>query len=281
MKEKVSICIPVYNAENTIVDTLYSAINQTYKNIEILIIDNCSEDNTVSIIKNIEDDRIVFFQNDTNIGMTANWNECIKKSTGEYIHFLCADDYIDPECIEKKIAAFNRDEEIVLVTSARDVVDDNNVVIHKRQFYNKNVIVEGKKFAKKSLFIGNIFGEPSCVMFKKRVLKKTGNFSDNLCYTTDWELWIRIASTGKIAYLSRSLTKFRISVSSITSSIRLGRVLEDDKNMINNLIDNNTVKISCGDYFIHRAVLTVRDVIRLFFVKTIKMKGILNKIADR
>ena len=72
---KVSICIPVFNGEDTIEDTIKSAINQTYKNIEILVIDNKSTDRTAEIVSGIKDERLVFYQNDTNLGMAGNWNE--------------------------------------------------------------------------------------------------------------------------------------------------------------------------------------------------------------
>ena len=70
----VSVCVPVYNGANTIEETIKSIIDQTYKNIEIIVVDNCSTDNTVSILRAIDDERLKIYVNDSNLGMEGNWN---------------------------------------------------------------------------------------------------------------------------------------------------------------------------------------------------------------
>jgi glycosyltransferase involved in cell wall biosynthesis len=82
----VSICIPAYNGGHLISRAIESCLNQTYTNLEIVIVDDCSSDNTVEIIKNFQskDQRIKFFRNESNLGLALNFFETFKKSSGEY-----------------------------------------------------------------------------------------------------------------------------------------------------------------------------------------------------
>ena len=87
-KVEVSICIPVYNAEEYIERTIESILNQKFSNFELIIIDNCSTDNTVDKINQFKDTRIRFYKNETNLGMVKNWNECLKKIQGKYVNIV-------------------------------------------------------------------------------------------------------------------------------------------------------------------------------------------------
>lgn len=86
MNSLVSILIPVYNRENLVGETIESAINQTYKNIEIIIVDNCSTDNTWQVLQDYaqKDNRIRIFQNPENIGLVRNWERCIDVANNRY-----------------------------------------------------------------------------------------------------------------------------------------------------------------------------------------------------
>src|SRR6478672_8774736 len=97
----VSICIPVYNGERFIDDTIKCCINQTYTNIEILFSDNCSTDGTIARIKSYNDPRIKIFSNETNIGLVANYRKALSYASGKYMGFLGADDGMDITAVEK------------------------------------------------------------------------------------------------------------------------------------------------------------------------------------
>ncbi len=268
MGKKVSICIPVYNGEKTIERAIRSAMAQTYNNIEILVIDNRSEDRTKDIVTNIDDKRIVFLQNETNLGMAGNWNQCITKATGDYIHFLCADDTIKPNCIKKKVEVLERFPDVVMVTSATDLVDENDAFIMKRKRYDKNVVIDGCAYSRRSFREGNVFGEPSNVLFKKEYTEKTGLFSTELHYTTDWDLWIKIASFGRVAYLKESLTEYRLSSDNTTSTMKIKKIMEDDAKLIRNIREQDYYDMSPADELIMKCMLAVKDICRLAFMKS-------------
>ena len=266
MSKKVSIVIPVYNGEETIKDTINSAINQTYDNVEVIVIDNKSTDNTVQIVNEFNNEKLILLQNSENLGMVGNWNECLKQAGGEYIHFLCADDCLKADCIQKKVEAIEKND-AVMVVSATEIVNENGEVVMLRRRCKKDTVFDGYKYAKKSLHRGNIFGEPSSVMFKKAIIEKTGLFATNLSYTTDWELWCRIAACGKLVYISEVLSEYRISMGNTTGSLKLKRIMDDDTRMMNNLINYDGIDISLSDIVIHKLVLSARDIARLLYMK--------------
>ena len=109
----VSVCIPAYNCENYIRDTIESVINQTYKNIEIIIVDDGSTDNTKMLLNNLPYKHIsVFFQQ--NAGAAAARNVAYSKATGQYIKFLDGDDLINPEMIESQVKLANKNQGCII-----------------------------------------------------------------------------------------------------------------------------------------------------------------------
>ena len=141
---KVSVCIPAYNAQNTIKRAIDSIISQTHSNMEIIIIDDQSLDRTVEIIKEYNDDRIVLIKNDTNLGMVGNWNKCVQLSTCEFIQMVHSDDCIESSSIEKKLELLSSDPSLALVFSATAIIDCNDQIILQKRIKSSEQIIEGK-----------------------------------------------------------------------------------------------------------------------------------------
>lgn len=112
----VSILIPVFNRENIITETLDSAVNQTYRNIEIIVVDNCSTDNTWNILENYSsnENRLRIYKNDNNIGPVRNWKRCAQLAKGEFVKMLFSDDLISENFISETLINFNDDVAFVL-----------------------------------------------------------------------------------------------------------------------------------------------------------------------
>lgn len=103
----ISVLIPVYNRENFIADCIQSAINQTYKNIEIIVVDNASTDSTWEICQEIasKDTRVRIFRNDENIGPVRNWIRCVELARGALSKILFSDDLLEPDCLQEMAPA--------------------------------------------------------------------------------------------------------------------------------------------------------------------------------
>lgn len=126
----VSIGIPTYNrASSYLKDALRSAVNQTYKNIEIIVSDNCSPDNTESVVKEFSDSRIRYFRQKHNIGANSNCNFCLEQSQGKYFLMLFDDDVVDDDFISTCLAAAKSHQEPgVILTGARQIDSAGNIL---------------------------------------------------------------------------------------------------------------------------------------------------------
>lgn len=222
----VSVCIPAYNNADYICETIDSVLNQTYKNIELVIVDDNSNDNTLEIIKHYEakDNRVKVYHNDKNLGMAGNWNHCLELCKGEFIKLMCADDLIVPETIEREVAVFEKYPEVVLVSSNTKLVDlDGN----KKGFYTRypvKVPVDGKKVNKRGFFNKDYYGAPQANLFRKSTYEVIGGIDSKLTYIVDYDFFVRIANTGKVFSILEPLNLFRVRNDSNT-----GQVMGGDK----------------------------------------------------
>lgn len=120
----VSICIPTYNGDQFIAEAMYSAIAQTYPNLEIIVSDDASKDNTLQIVESYiskTEIPINIFKHKPN-GIGANWNHTIKQANGEYVKFLFQDDILLPNCITDMVKVMEHHKSVGLVASKREFI---------------------------------------------------------------------------------------------------------------------------------------------------------------
>lgn len=231
MNPLVSICIPTYNGEKYIRECLDSVLAQTYSNLEIIIVDDCSKDDTIWIIDEYkrQDARVSVVRNQKNQGLVGNWNKCLTLANGEWIKFIFQDDLVQPDCVEKLLKAAGEHE---MVISDRDFIFDESVPAEMKVYYNEKMLSmkklvktsqaqfisaeQSSQFAISNLAL-NFFGEPTCVMFKLDLVKKLGEFNANLGQICDLEYWLRVATSHGFVYVPEKLASFRIHASSTTS----------------------------------------------------------------
>ena len=126
------IVIPTFNGGKTIEETIRSVLIQSYENFKLYVIDNCSTDDTLDIINDINDDRINVIKNDTNIGFEGNWNKALSLSSGKYFKVLPDDDVLEVDNLSKAISIMEKIEDVVLVGCKRKIINENNKVIMSR-----------------------------------------------------------------------------------------------------------------------------------------------------
>lgn len=174
MKNKlVSILIPVYNREALIEETVNSALNQTYRNIEVVLVDNKSTDGTWQVLQKlaIKDTRIKIFHNETNIGPVRNWKRCIDEASGEYGKILWSDDLIAPEFLEKTVP-FLEDENVGFVFTGTEIFIDGTDKKSSHYFIGKSGVYNSEKYISGVLFSGVYPVSPGCALFKLNDLKE-------------------------------------------------------------------------------------------------------------
>lgn len=132
MQPLVSIGIPTFNrADSYLKDALKSAVSQTYQNIEIIVSDNCSQDNTEALVKSFNDPRIRYFKQSRNIGGQNNTNFCVERAKGDYFLLLHDDDLIDDDFISVCMEAVNYDTHVGIILTGTRMIDENGKIIHE------------------------------------------------------------------------------------------------------------------------------------------------------
>lgn len=141
-KNKVSILIPVYNRELLLEECIQSALNQTYDNFEVVIVDNASTDKTWKVCQAWaeRDDRIRIYRNDENIGPVRNWQRCLDEATGEFCKFLFSDDKLMPDCLSKMVGVMKTTNCGVVVSSVLVGTDESSAAIYYKQTHLRQII---------------------------------------------------------------------------------------------------------------------------------------------
>lgn len=222
MEPLVSICIPAYNNAAYIKETIDSVLNQTYQNIELVVVDDNSKDNTYEIVSSIPDKRVKAYKNEKNLGMSGNWNRCLELVTGEFIKLICADDLIAQDAIEKEAKALMENPTAVLVSSDSKLVDMQGKTHGTYKRYGKAGLVDGKKVAKKGLRSQNYFGAPLANMIRRNALEKVVGFDTDFVYILDYDFFMRLACLGDIFVIHEPLNGFRIRDDSNTGQVMGG-----------------------------------------------------------
>ena len=207
---KVSVCVPTYNYGNYIAETIESVLAQNFSDFELLIIDDCSKDQTAHVVESYarQDPRIRFIVNKVNLGMVENWNACITEARGEYIKFVFGDDLLaSPDAVDRMVFLLDNDNSLSLVCSARNLIDESSKV-KKIESHFDTGIMEGTDVINRCLASqGNLIGEPSVVMFRKSQAGR--GFNTHYKQIVDLEMWFHLLEQGCFAYINEPLCSFR------------------------------------------------------------------------
>jgi glycosyltransferase involved in cell wall biosynthesis len=219
----VSVCIPSYNNEEFIAQTLESVLDQSFSDFELIVVDDCSTDRTVSIIKGFSDPRIRFSQNPRNLGLIGNWNKTLSCARGKYVKLLCGDDLLELDCLARQAPVLedtsNRD--VVLAICNRTVINSPGEVVFRRKCPFHDGRITGRELFQKSVRRGsNLIGEPAVGLFRNGILDQTTPCQPANSYTIDLELLAELLKHGDAFVDHTSLASFRISAKA--NGTRLG-----------------------------------------------------------
>lgn len=218
----VSICIPVFNGEVFLKETLDCVLNQTYKNIEIIICDNCSTDRTIEIINSYKDSRIKLFQNQTNIGNFGNFQKVLSLGTGKFLTYLSADDLILPHTISLSVNIMENDPSIVLVNSFVDIINESGKRLYtKKYFFGSGKLSRYWAIRANFLYGSNLIGEPNGSLFLRSVYESIPEpkFKNSNSWTYDLDLKFELILNGDTFMVPEPLSKFRVSSQSTSVSV--------------------------------------------------------------
>lgn len=215
----VSVIIPNYNHAAFLKQRINSVLSQTYKNYEIIILDDNSKDNSIDIIKQYESNEHVshIIINAQNSGSPfIQWQKGIKLAKGEIIWIAESDDACERELLETLINEFNKDEDCVLAFCKSIKIDTNGNRIGEAGM-KTYLHIDGKSFFDKYLYRYCFINNASSAVFRKDVLGKIDWRHTNFKGSGDWILWIEISRCGNVAYINQPLNYFRIHGTNTTT----------------------------------------------------------------
>lgn len=212
MNKCVSIIIPVYNVEKYIEQCINSIIRQNYNNIEIIIINDGSTDNSKNIIeKYINIDERIIYREQSNKGVSVARNEALKISTGDYILFVDPDDYLSDKTIEKFVKEMNKSNADIIIGAYTKVFDDgikgNDCIytfnMDENSIYSGNEVCQMMLEAKVDGFLWN-------KMFRRELLAKYNfTFEENRCIEDWYPVFNHISNINKVKFINDSIYNYR------------------------------------------------------------------------
>jgi glycosyltransferase involved in cell wall biosynthesis len=217
-KPLVSICIPTYNGERYLPEALGSILGQTYSPIELIISDDNSRDNTLSIvneyISKVPFPATLLKHEPSSIG--TNWNNCVKHANGDYIKFLFQDDILENHCIETMMEDFLKEPENTgLVYCKKKLIGsfvESQQKLADMTFSTYHSMTGMEILSSPMLFKHprNKIGEPTCCLIKRNVFNELGFFNERLMQSLDYEFWYRLIRKFEIKAIDSRLVRFRI-----------------------------------------------------------------------
>jgi glycosyltransferase involved in cell wall biosynthesis len=295
----VSVIVPNYNHEKYLEQRLESIFNQTYSNYEVILMDDCSTDNSLSILHKYEGHEKVVKSvfNKTNTGNTfKQWAKGIQMAKGELVWIAETDDYCDKQFLERLVQSFNADSEVVLAFCQSNRVNEKGEItgnwitytddLDARLFQN-DFVMDGNLFVEKFLINRNVIPNASAVVFRKEAvdIHQHLDIAPEFRYCGDWMFYFKFILNKKIFFLSDSLNYFRYHSTSV-----IAKAIQSEKRLtfmdieyklrfvlmeyLNEMKISNYDKIKANNNFIKRNFITYEKA--LLFIQTgKKVKGYL------
>jgi len=198
----VSVCIPAYNGEQFLAETIRSVLDQTYRDFELVVLDNASSDATGRISPSFNDARVRVEINPATIPQPENWRAAVRLYRAPLIKLLCADDLLHPRCLDYQVAPMDADAGLAVVAARRHMIDEHSRALVPRRGQTRLTGVRSSvEVARRVVRSGaNPIGEPGGVLFRREHLN----------------LWMRLLQCGEFLGLPEALAAFRVAQQSLS-----------------------------------------------------------------
>lgn len=203
----VSIILPVYNGASHLHKSINSIMAQTYTNWELIAVNDCSTDDTLSILEKyaLKDSRIKIISNPSNLKLPRTLNAGFSISNGQYLTWTSDDNMYKPEAINTLVNTLHNNPDVDMVYS-----DYTNIDSHDEEI---DIVKLGDP---KLLISGNVIG--ACFLYTRKIAKIVGTYDSNLFLAEDYDYWIRIYANGKILHIKDNLYLYRRHAGSLTET---------------------------------------------------------------
>lgn len=211
MDDLISIVLPVYNGEKYLRESIESVIVQTYKNWELLILDDCSTDKSADIAKEYveKDSRIHYYRNKTNLRLPRNLNKGFSLAKGNYLTWTSDDNRYRPQALERMWQALSSDAEAQFVFASCRIIDENGKEIE---------YIMANDWSKKRIVGMNPVG--ACFMYTRQAYEAVGEYNPELVLVEDFDYWQRLYAKFGAVTISDILYEYRWHAGALTSTMR-------------------------------------------------------------
>jgi len=215
---RVSVIIPAYNAAAHLTDAVSSVLNQSFKDLEVVVVDDGSTDETPAIIDSFGD-RIRHVRR-KNGGVAEALNTGIALARGKYVGLLAADDLVRPGATEIQVRLLEQHPGAALLHGGAYEIDETGATLGVRQRRGPTTVIESSREAVKRLLRGNDI-VCSSVMMRRSALSEVSGFNQECMPGEDWEMWLKLAARYDLIYTSAILASYRIHSQSLTAGVDL------------------------------------------------------------
>jgi glycosyltransferase involved in cell wall biosynthesis len=227
-KPKVSVVVPSYNHARFLAQRLESILGQTFQDFELILLDDCSTDDSRSILLHYADDpRVGIEFNEVNSGSPfKQWNKGVRLAHGEYVWIAESDDYADEKLLERLVTVLDSEPQVVFANcrswrvDADDRLDgyvDSDLLTEDREKWTNDFNVEGREECRNTFVYLNPVFNASSVLFRKAVYERVGGADESLRFCGDWKLWAAMSLTGRVAHIGDPLNYYRVHDASVTA----------------------------------------------------------------
>ena len=248
MKPKVSVIIPNYNHAKYLDERISTVLNQTYEDFEVIILDDCSTDNSLKVIEKYRHHPKVktIVANEVNSGSTfIQWQKGFALASGEYIWLAESDDYADATFLSRIMETMSKDPEIVLGFSSITWVDENSDIIGNSPLvtYTSRPVMKGDYFVRHNMLYGCHILNASSAVFKKNAALNIPDTYMSFRGAGDYLFWIEVARQGKVLKVNQYLDFFRIHRAKVTSNaVASGKQFHEVKRIYHRLMELGYIK---------------------------------------
>lgn len=232
----VSVCIPVYQGGRYLHETIQSVLDQSYRDFELVVLDNASTDRTADIVRSFDDPRMRLEQNEQTCPPQQNWDRATRLCTGPLIKLLCADDLLHPRCLEHQVPVLQDDSSLAVVACRRNMIDEKSrIVAPHRGLYGLIGRHTSSDVARQVVRSGmNPIGESASVLFRREDFEAVGGWDGPRVTSMDLEMWVQLLQHGDFLGQPATLASFRLRRGSF-SSVESARMYEDLRNTIDRI----------------------------------------------
>jgi glycosyltransferase involved in cell wall biosynthesis len=204
--------MPTYNYAGFLAEAIESVLDQTFEEFELLVIDDCSQDDSRAVIERYarRDPRIAWRVNVSNLGLVHNWNACLRESRGTYVKFLFADDLLaSRDALAKLVEVLDSRPDVSLAGSSRHIIDSTGRRLATLSHFRGHPETDGTEVINRCLREWkNFIGEPSAVIFRRS--DSARGFNPKYRHLVDLEMWFHLLEKGNFAFLDEPLSSFRV-----------------------------------------------------------------------